>query len=91
MITVRLRYAKWLTWLTKIGRSTRSILVSIIDLAWLFFIDIIIKDPAKLLKTFVPMIRSLTKKWDVNRSPLYQHIQTKEIDKDFGKKLQKIF
>lgn len=48
-----------------------------------------LKDPAKFLKTFVPMIKSLTKKWDVNTSPLYKHIQTKEVDKDFGKKLQK--
>ena len=48
-----------------------------------------LKDPAKLLKTFVPMIKSLTKKWDVNTSPLYKHIQTKEVNKDFGKKLQK--
>ena len=35
------------------------------------------------------MIKSLTKKWDVNKSLLYQHIQTKEVDEDFGKKLQK--
>lgn len=34
------------------------------------------------------MIKSLTKRWDVNKSPLYQHIQTKEVDEDFGKKLQ---
>lgn len=47
------------------------------------------KDRTKLLKTFAPMIKSLAKRWDANKSPLYQHIQTKEMDKDFGKMLQK--
>ena len=41
------------------------------------------------MKTFVPMIKSLAKRWDVNKSPLYQHIQIKEVDEDFGKTLQK--
>lgn len=44
-----------------------------------------LKDRVKLLKIFVPMIKSLTKKWDANKSPLYKHIKTKEVDKDFGK------
>ena len=35
------------------------------------------------------MLKSLTKKWDINKSPLYRHIQTKEVDKSFGPKLQK--
>ena len=48
-----------------------------------------LKDRVKLLKIFVPMIKSLTKKWDVNKSPLYKHIKTKEVDKDFGKNAKK--
>ncbi len=35
------------------------------------------------------MLKSLTKKWDINKSPLYRHIQTKEVNKEFGLKLQK--
>lgn len=41
------------------------------------------------MKILVPMLKSLTKKWAVNKSPLYRHIQTKEVDKTFGPKLQK--
>lgn len=50
-----------------------------------------LKDRVKLLKIFVAMIKFLTKKWDVNKSPLYKHIKTKEVDKDFGKNCKKIF
>ena len=35
------------------------------------------------------MLKSLTKKWEINKSPLYRHIKTKEVDKAFGRKLQK--
>ena len=35
------------------------------------------------------MLESLTKKWDINSSPLYQHIKTKEVDNTFTAKLQK--
>ena len=48
-----------------------------------------LKDRTKCLKVVVPMLRSLTKKWNVNQSPLYQHMKTKEVDQDFGKTLQK--
>lgn len=47
------------------------------------------KSRIKALKILVPMLKSLTKKWDINKSPLYRHIQTKEVDKTFGPKLQK--
>lgn len=47
------------------------------------------KNRIKFLKILLPMLKSLTKKWDINKSPLYRHIQTKEIDKSFGPKLQK--
>ena len=35
------------------------------------------------------MLKSLTKKWDINQSPLYRHIPTKEVDKTLGVKWQK--
>lgn len=47
------------------------------------------KNRGKFLKLLLPMLKSLTKKWDINKSPLYRHIQTKEIDETFGAKLQK--
>ena len=47
------------------------------------------KKRAKAVKILLPMLRSLTKKWDINSSPLYRHIQTKEVDKSFGSRLQK--
>lgn len=47
------------------------------------------KNRVKFLKLLFPMLKSLTKKWDINKSPLYRHIQTKEVDKTFGSKLQK--
>ncbi len=47
------------------------------------------KNRNKILKILLPMLKSLTKKWDVDKSPLYRHIQTKKVDKAFGIKLQK--
>ena len=47
------------------------------------------KNRIKFLKILLPILKSLTKKWDINKSPLYRHIQTKEVDKSFGPKLQK--
>lgn len=49
------------------------------------------KNRIKALKIFLPMLKSLTKKWEIDKSPLYRHIQKKEIDKTFGLKLQKYF
>lgn len=43
----------------------------------------------KCLKVFIPMLKSLTHKWEINRSPLYRHIQAKKVDRSFGPKLQK--
>ena len=40
------------------------------------------------MKIFLPMLKSIVKKWDVHKSPLYRHIKTKEVDKTFGPKLQ---
>lgn len=48
------------------------------------------KQRLKLLKLLPPMLKSLTKKWDINRSPLYRHIPTKETDSTFGKQMQSI-
>lgn len=47
------------------------------------------KNRRKALKIFLPMLKSIVKKWDVHKSPLYRHIKTKEVDKTFGPKLQK--
>ena len=47
------------------------------------------KNRIKCLKILVPMLKSLTSKWDINSSPLYRHIKTKETDKVFGTKMQK--
>lgn len=47
------------------------------------------KNRIECLKILVPMLKSLTKKWDINQSPLYRHIKTKEVDKGFGPMLQK--
>ena len=47
------------------------------------------KNKAELIKILLLMLESLTKKWDINSSPLYQHIKTKEVDNKFTAKLQK--
>lgn len=47
------------------------------------------KERIKAIKILIPMLKSLTKKWEINKSPLYRHIKTKEVDKAFGHKLQK--
>ncbi len=47
------------------------------------------KNRVKFLKIMFPMLKSLTKKWDINKSPLYRHIQKKEVDKTLGPKFQK--
>lgn len=47
------------------------------------------KNRTECLKILVPMLKSLTKKWDVNQSPLYRHLKTKEVEKGLGPMLQK--
>lgn len=47
------------------------------------------KNRVKYLKTLLPMLKSLTKKWNINQSPLYRHIQAKEPGKSFGIQLKK--
>lgn len=47
------------------------------------------KERIKTLKTFLQMIRSLSKKWNLNASPLYRHIKTKPVDTAFGGTLKK--
>lgn len=44
---------------------------------------------AERIQLLLPMLKSLTKKWDIHKSPLYRHIQKKEIDKKMGPKFQK--
>lgn len=47
------------------------------------------KARAKFLKILVPMLKSLTKPWRLNESPLYRHMKTKKVDKTFAPKLKK--
>lgn len=49
------------------------------------------KNRLKALKIFLPMLKSLTKKWEIDKSPLYRHIQKKEVGDTVGPKLQKYF
>ncbi|MGN0397148.1 MAG: helix-turn-helix domain-containing protein [Candidatus Fimimorpha sp.] len=49
----------------------------------------ICKNRVKCLKVLIPMLKALTHKWDINSSPLYRHIKTKEIEKGFGTKMRK--
>ena len=37
------------------------------------------------------MLKSLTKKWEIEKSPLYRHIQKKEVGETIGPKFQKYF
>lgn len=48
------------------------------------------KNRVNYLKTLLPMLKSLTKKWNINQSPLYRHIPAKEPEKSFGIQLKKI-
>lgn len=47
------------------------------------------KNRIKCLKILAPMLEALTHKWDINKSPLYRHIKTKNIDEQFGPQIQK--
>lgn len=49
------------------------------------------KNSIKALKIFLPMLKSLTKKWEIDKSPLYCHIQKKEVGGIIGPKVQKYF
>ena len=54
-----------------------------------FQLYLVTKQRKKVLKILVSMLKSLTHKWEINQSPLYTHIKTKEVDKTFGPKMQK--
>lgn len=47
------------------------------------------KERIKSLKVLIPMLRSLSKKWNLNDSPLYRHIKTKPVDSTFGSILKR--
>ena len=49
------------------------------------------KDRVKCLKILFPMMKSFTKNWEINQSPLYRHIKTKKVEKGWGLKWKKIF
>lgn len=48
------------------------------------------KNPAKSVQALVPMLKALTHKWDINKSPLYRHIKSKKEDAAFGTRMRKI-
>lgn len=52
-----------------------------------FQLYLVTKQRKKVLKILVSMLKSLTHKWEINQSPLYRHIKTKEVDKTFGPKM----
>lgn len=54
-----------------------------------FQLYMVSKNRIKCLKTLIPMLKSLTHKWDTSNSPLYRHIPTKEVDTGMGKKFRK--
>ena len=54
-----------------------------------FQLYLVTKQRKKVLKILVSMLKSLTHKWEINQSPLYRQIKTKEVDKTFGPKMQK--
>lgn len=47
------------------------------------------KNREECLKVLLPMLESLTGKLDVDKLPLYRHIQTKEVDSAFRQKMKK--
>lgn len=48
------------------------------------------KNRIKCLKTLVPMLKSITNKWEINNSPLYRHINTKKVDSSFPVKMKEM-
>ena len=48
------------------------------------------KDRKKSPEVLRAMLASLTKKWEIDQSPLYRYIEKKEVDQAFGGKLQKL-
>lgn len=49
------------------------------------------KNRVKSLKILLPMLKSLTKKWDINKSPLYRHIQKKKSIRHWDQNFRKQF
>lgn len=48
------------------------------------------KDWVNTLKVLVPMLKSVTKRWDLKKSPLYQHIQTKKVEPEEGSRMKQM-
>lgn len=46
------------------------------------------KDKPHCLKLLLSMLKSLNSKWEINKSPLYRHIKTKEPEKGLGAKMR---
>ena len=47
------------------------------------------KNRIQCLKVLVPMLKSITKKWNLNQSPLYRHIKTKKSNPESEQRAQK--
>lgn len=47
------------------------------------------KNRIKCLRVLIPMLKSLTHAWEINKSPLYRHIKSKQVEKGFGDKMRK--
>lgn len=47
------------------------------------------KNRMECMKALIPMLESLTHNWEIQKSPLYRHIKTKEVEKGFGAKVRK--
>ena len=48
------------------------------------------KDREKSLEVLRAMFASLSKKWEIDQSPLYRHIEKKEVDQALGGEASKI-
>lgn len=48
------------------------------------------KKRVQCLKTLIPMLKSLNKEWEINKSPLYRQIKSKPYDKELGTNMQKM-
>lgn len=47
------------------------------------------KNRMKCVKILIPMLKSLTHKWNINQSPLYRHIKTKEKEQSVDIRMRK--
>lgn len=46
------------------------------------------KKQTQCVKILIPMLNSLTHPWEIDKSPLYQHIKSKHVENEFGIKMR---